>query len=154
MLTRTQANLLVNEHSNKARKLGGVVKGYGDQASFRQLQHLVREIEHKANAKANMAGTRLNVISVKVDAIQTYMVSLRGLAHQILGYMRSLQEDPGRSASHYQADWRTYPAVLQIQKQTAHSSTSLQASKIQFANALERVIVVALRVFVPTSICH
>ena len=147
-LTWTQANPLVNEHSNKARKWQGAVEGYGDQASFRQVQYLVREIEHKADATANMAGTRLDVISVKADAIQTSMVSVRGLAHQVLIYMRSLQGDAGRSASHNQADWRTYQAVLQIQKQTAHSSTSLQASNIQFANALEIVLCC------PTSICH
>lgn len=137
MLTWTQANPLVIEHSNKARKLRGVVKGYGDQAALRQVQYVVGEIEHKANVAVNMAGTKLGVISDKADVIQPSMVSVRGLTHQILGFMRSFpREIRDCLQAIIQADWRTYQALLQIQEQIAHSPTGLQASNIQFTNAL------------------
>lgn len=85
----------------------------------------------------NMAGTGSDAVSDKVDVIRTSVVSIRDLGHQILGFMRTFPgEIRDRLQAIIQADWLTYQAVLQVQEQIAHSPTGLQASNIQFTNAL------------------
>ena len=112
-------------------------KAMENQAALRQVQDVVEDLEDKVNVAFNKAGTELGVISDKADVIHTSVISLRGLAHQILGFMQTFpREIRDRLQAIVQADWRTYQAVLRMQEQIARSPTALQESNIHFTNAL------------------
>ena len=106
-------------------------------AALHQVQDVVDRVENKMDVAVNMAGAGLGIISDRADVIHTSVVSLKDLTHQILEFM---QKFPGeirdRLQAIVQADWRTYQAVLRVQEQIARSPTHLQASNIQFTNAL------------------
>ena len=112
-------------------------KATENQVALRQVQDVVGKLDDKVKVAVNKAGTGLGVISDKADVIHTSVVSLRGLAHQILGFMQTFpREIRDRLQAIVQADWRTHQAVLRMQEQIAHSPTGLQTSNIQFTNAL------------------
>ena len=84
-----------------------------------------------------VADTNTKAMVDKTDGINTSVVSLRTLVHQIVEVLKTFPRDIRDMLQNIvQADWRTYQAILRIQEHLARPPSSLNESNIQFTNGL------------------
>ena len=108
-----------------------------NRAALGRVEHEMGHMSNDLREANAVSHEKLDALSTKADAIQTSIVSLRGLGEQIMNYIGHFPEDiRDLLRSILQSNWQLYQVLLQIQQSTPHSPTGLLDSNIKFEDAL------------------
>ena len=106
-------------------------------ATVLQVQNQVETLKDNMTEEGMATRARLDAISSDINATQASVTSLRTLAEQITGYIRTFPQSVRDSLqAPMQSNWQIYQVLLQIQQAISRAPTSSHASSIRFTNAL------------------
>ena len=106
-------------------------------ATVLHVQKQVETLKDNMTEEGIATRARLDDISSDINATQASVASLRTLAEQITGYIRTFPQSVRDSLqAPMQSNWQMYQVLLQIQQTISRAPTSSHASSIRFTNAL------------------